>query len=136
MVGEGWAFTVVAPSVSVKDRPLSALLSKFERTDHMLVFDGPSKPSSLCSPSVRWKPALSIMVFGREEMPPNRGARLGRGPCGRIFFSGGVGPGLALGGTAQTVAAYDLCVCVVWSGFSCRMYIDAAALGYEHPLVH
>ena len=27
-------------------------------------------------------------------------------------------------------------VCVVWSGFSCRMYIDAVALGYEYPLVH
>ena len=37
MVCEGWAFTVVAPSVSVKDRPLLAQLTKFERTDRMLV---------------------------------------------------------------------------------------------------
>ena len=29
VVCEGWSFTVVAPSVSVKDRPVLAMLSKF-----------------------------------------------------------------------------------------------------------
>jgi hypothetical protein len=79
MVREGWAFTVVAPSVSIEDRPLLAPLSKFERTDHMLVFYGPSKPSSLRRPGclvdtllflswylgeVGWRPAQSAVWDG------------------------------------------------------------------------